>query len=177
MKLFALILPLVFAFTVTGCNNSSETKTLEADNATDSVSTPTVAQEDQDTTMQPRVELMLRATGDTPEEMAFDQDTLHVEKNAFIKLSLVNEGAGMTMIHNFVLVTNGKYKEAAIIGAKLGATDNYIPKTNYVLASTPLALPGQTVVQEFKAPPPGTYDFVCTYPEHWQRMHGKLIVK
>src|SRR5688572_12147525 len=102
MKLLALILPLVFAFTVTGCNNSSETKTLEAENATDSVSTPTVAQEGQDTTMQPQVELMLRATGDTPDEMAFDQDTLHVEKNALIKLSLVNEGAGMTMIHNFV---------------------------------------------------------------------------
>lgn len=175
MKLLAYILPITLAYTLVACNGSSQQDTSIGEDGTDTVSVP--ARQDQDTTLQPIVELILRATGDTPEEMTFDQDTLEVEKDAFIKLSLVNEGTGMTMIHNFVLVTDGKYKEAALTGEELGATENYIPKTNYVLASTPLALPGQTVVQEFKAPPPGTYEFVCTYPDHWQRMHGKLIVK
>jgi azurin len=175
MKLSLHILTIALGYTLVACNNSSQQDTSLVEDATDTVSAP--AKQDKDTTLQPIVELILRATGDTPEEMAFDQDTLEVEKDAFIKLSLVNEGTGMTMIHNFVLVTNGKYKEAAITGEKLGATENYIPKTSYVVTSTPLALPGQTVVQDFKAPPPGTYDFVCTYPEHWQRMHGKLIVK
>ncbi|NDK56346.1 plastocyanin/azurin family copper-binding protein [Pontibacter fetidus] len=176
MKLPASIASIALACLLAACNNTAQPEVASEEAR---VADTAVAQQEQkqDTTLQPVVELILRATGDTPEDMAFDQDTLEVEKDAFIKLSLVNEGTGMTMIHNFVLVTGGKYKEAAITGENLGATENYIPKSNYVVASTPLALPGQTVIQEFNAPPPGTYDFVCTYPEHWPRMHGKLIVK
>ena len=141
----------------------------------DSVSAP--IQGMADTTLQPTVEIVLRATGDVTEEMVFDQDTLEVEADALVRLTLINEGTDLNAIHNFVVATEGMLEEVAKIGAEVGPPGNYVPKSKHVLAATPLALPGQTVVHEFKAPPPGTYDFVCTYPDHWKRMNCKLIVK
>ena len=171
----------IYTIMITGlwsCENSpQEQGRVFADKQLATDSTITEKSAEQDTTLQPKVELILRATGDTHKEMAFDQDTMEVEADALIELSLINEGTGLTMIHNFVLVMDGKYKQVALAGAKVGAPLNYIPKSEEVITGTPLALPGQTITHEFKAPPPGTYDFVCTYPDHWQTMHGKLIVK
>ena len=177
MKRFAWMLTIVSSVYLAACNNSSEKEEslLEQSLEEDSVVSPVPVQ--QDTTLQPKEELVLHASGDTPEEMTFDQDTLEVGEDALVVLSLKNDATGLTMIHNFVLATEGMYKKVAVAGAEAGAPNNYVPKSKHVLVSTPLALPGQTVKHEFKAPPPGTYDFVCTYPDHWKKMHGKLIVK
>ncbi|MCC9168823.1 plastocyanin/azurin family copper-binding protein [Pontibacter harenae] len=132
-----------------------------------------------DSTYQEVEEFTLRAVGETLEEIAFDKDTLEVNAGSVVKLKLLNEAVDMPMLHNVVFTEPGKYKQVAMAGSKVGASGNYIPLDSVgVLAATPIVLPGQTVDMEFKAPTePGTYDFVCTYPDHWQRMHGKLIVK
>ncbi|MER2999607.1 plastocyanin/azurin family copper-binding protein [Pontibacter populi] len=175
MKRIAHIVTIASVFAIAACgNNTSEVGVLEK-KMNDSVSAP--IQEVADTTLQPTVEIVLRATGDEVEEMVFDQDTLEVEADALVKLTLINEGTDLNAIHNFVVITEGMLEKAAKIGAEIGPSGNYIPDSKHVLTATPLALPSQTVVHEFKAPPPGTYDFVCTYPDHWRRMNGKLIVK
>ncbi|NEM98921.1 plastocyanin/azurin family copper-binding protein [Pontibacter burrus] len=130
-----------------------------------------------DTTLQPVVELTLRAIGNNQEEIHYDQDTLVVPADALVSLTLINEGTELTMIHNFVVTVKDKYKEVALAGAEVASPGNYIPDSELVLTGTPLALPGQTVHHEFKAPPPGEYSFVCTYPDHWKKMRGVLIVK
>ncbi|MBC5773531.1 azurin [Pontibacter sp. KCTC 32443] len=175
MRREVFFIAMVLGYSLTACDGiKQETGTLE-ENLEDT--TAGASKLPGDTTLQPKVEIILRATGNTAEEMAFDQDTVQVAKDALITLSLVNEGTDLTMIHNFVLTTSGKYKEVALAGNKTGASGNYIPDSKHIIAWTPLAKPGQTVTHEFKAPTPGTYDFVCTYPDHWKRMHGKLIVK
>jgi len=147
-----------------------------ADTAT-AASAPVIAA-DADSTIQPVEELVLHALGNTLEEMHFDKDTLEVNASAFVKLKLTNEAQEMPMVHNIVITAPGKYKLVALAGEKAGASGNYIPQSQTVLAATPIALPGQTVELEFTAPAaPGIYDFVCTYPGHWQRMNGKFIVK
>lgn len=134
--------------------------------------------EDQDTTLQKVQELSLHALGNTLEEIKFSEDTLEAKAGALIKLTFVNDGIDMPMVHNIVITAPGKFKQIAIAGEKVGASGGYVPESDLVLASSPIALPGQTVDMEFTAPiEPGSYDFVCTYPGHWQKMNGVLIVK
>jgi plastocyanin len=40
-----------------------------------------------------------------------------------------------------------------------------------------MAEPGKTVTFEFTAPEAGTYTYICTYPGHWMKMQGTLIVE
>ncbi|MEJ8756673.1 plastocyanin/azurin family copper-binding protein [Pontibacter sp. H259] len=173
-QLIILLSALLYAFT--GCKSKPD-KRIEQQQQQAPDSTAVTLKEAPDTTLQPIVELILRASGETPEKMAFDQDTLYVTPDALVKLTLINEATELNSVHNFVLTTDGKYKEIALAGAKVGSSGHYTLKSEHVLTATPIALPGQTIQHEFEAPPPGTYDFVCTYPDHLATMHGKMIVK
>ena len=120
----------------------------------------------------------MRAIGNSIEEIAFDVDTLEVKSGAHVKLTFINEGVDMPMVHNVVFTAPDKYKQVAIAGEKLGGSGDYVPDIPAVIASSPMVLPGQTVEMRFTAPiKPAAYNFVCTYPDHWHRMHGVLLVK
>ncbi|WP_187270107.1 plastocyanin/azurin family copper-binding protein [Pontibacter qinzhouensis] len=129
--------------------------------------------------MQPVVEVTIRTVGDEKTGKHYDTDTIEAKAGELLKISLVNEGSEQSMIHNIVFTRAGKSTEVALAGAKVGAPGNYVPDdTLRVLAASPLALPGQTVVLEFQVPKePGQYDYVCTYPEHYKFMKGVLLVK
>lgn len=134
--------------------------------------------EEQDSTLQVVEELTLRATGNTLDEIAYHEDTLEVKAGAHVKLTFINEGVDMPMVHNVVFTAPNAYKRVAVAGSKIGASGNYVPDGPSVIAASPMALPGQTVELEFMAPTkPAAYGYVCTYPDHWQRMHGVLLVK
>ncbi|MDX5422482.1 MAG: plastocyanin/azurin family copper-binding protein [Hymenobacteraceae bacterium] len=172
---------LLLAILIMGCGQNIEVKDEEAatiprDTATAS-SAPVIVEE-QDTTLQPVVELQITALGNTEEEIRYDTDTLEARAGAKVKLVFTNEAQDMPMMHNVVFTMPDKYKLVALAGANVGAPGNYVPESEQVIAATPLALPGQTVEIEFKAPmEPGAYNFVCTYPGHWQRMNGVFLVK
>lgn len=137
-----------------------------------------VVEEQPDTTLQEVEEITLRAIGNTMDEIAFSEDTLEVKAMSLVKLTFINEGVDMPMVHNVVFTTPDKYKQVAVAGEKLGASGDYVPEIPAVIAASPLVLPGQTVEMQFTAPTkPAAYNFVCTYPDHWQRMHGILLVK
>lgn len=159
-----------------GCSDTNDTMSDSPELLEDE---PLKQQEtEQDTTLQPIQEITIRAFGDDAETMAYDQDTLVVKAGALIRISLINEGSDPTMIHNIVFTQPDKYKVVALAGAEAGASGNYVPDSPAIIAASPIVLPGQTVMLEFKAPvKPGSYDFVCTYPDHYQRMNGKMIVK
>lgn len=145
---------------------------------TATASSAPVVEDSSDATVDRVEELTLRATGNTLEEIAYHQDTLKVEAGAHVKLTFINEGVDMPMVHNVVFTAPDKYREVAVAGAKLGASGNYVPDVPAVIAASPMVLPGQTVEMEFTAPAaPAAYHFVCTYPDHWQRMHGVLLVQ
>lgn len=133
---------------------------------------------EQGTTLQPIQEIQLHAIGNTLDEIAYKEDTLEVKPGVLVKLDLINEGIDMPMMHNVVFTTPDKYKLVALAAAEVGASGNYVPKSPAVIAASPMALPGQTVELEFTSPTePGAYNFVCTYPDHWHRMHGVMLVK
>ncbi|MBT7982132.1 MAG: hypothetical protein HN584_06145 [Akkermansiaceae bacterium] len=125
------------------------------------------------------VELTLKALGDPPGTMKFEQADLIVKAGSKVKLKFENPDL---LQHNFVLTKIGK-KE--VVGALADAmlTDpealkkHYVPKSDDVIASTKLVNPTQSEVIEFTVPnEPGDYPYICTFPGHWRLMSGILKV-
>lgn len=113
------------------------------------------------------------------EEMRFDQPFFAVEAGRSVQVVLENDDL---MPHNIVITSPGKLKEVALAGAELGTTPGvdgkmYVPAHPDVLFSTDLVNAGQRAVLTFTAPAKsGEYPFVCTFPRHWMRMYGVMIV-
>ncbi|MBC8355252.1 MAG: c-type cytochrome [Planctomycetes bacterium] len=111
------------------------------------------------------------------EEMRYDTAYFAVEAGRPVQIVLNNEDL---MPHNFVITVPGALKEVAITGATLtqnpGGTP-YVPKTENVLFYTDMVQPHQQARLTFTAPTePGEYPYVCTFPRHWMRMYGVMIV-
>jgi len=68
-------------------------------------------------------------------------------------------------------------EEIAMKAIDAGPNMKYVPNNDNVIAASDLAMPGETVVLEFKAPDKGNYEYLCTYPGHSEIMRGYLIVK
>jgi azurin len=86
------------------------------------------------------------------------------------------------MPHNLVIGQPGSLQE---IGTKGGVmpppTDPearaYVPDTPLVLQATRLVNAGDAARLNFTAPAkPGEYVYVCTFPGHWVRMYGVMLV-
>ena len=53
----------------------------------------------------------------------------------------------------------------------------YVPQSPKVLEALSMVQPGESETLSFTAPKqPGSYDFVCTFPGHWVRMYGVMLV-
>jgi len=83
------------------------------------------------------------------------------------------------MGHNFVLLKKGVDVAAFGMEAmKAGLDKDYIPNDGAdVIAHTKLLGGGETDTISFKAPEPGTYEYICSYPGHFSLMRGVLIVE
>jgi putative heme-binding domain-containing protein len=128
----------------------------------------------------------LRALGPTVitlhavyEQMRFDKETIAVEAGRPIVITLQNDDA---MPHNLAILAPGALQEIGLAAEKMTPTPDsqgrlYVPNSAKVLHATRLVTPGQQLQLAFDAPnESGDYPFVCTFPGHWLRMAGKLIV-
>ncbi len=123
------------------------------------------------------VTLNLTAIGETMMEMAFEPKRLSAPAGAEITLVLQNKAVAEGMIHNAVIIQAGKQTEVAENGLAAGPEKEYVGVSDYIIAATPLAKPGETVEITFTAPSePGTYQYICTYPGHLA-MKGILMIK
>jgi azurin len=119
-------------------------------------------------------ELNLGTVGET---MAYDQTSLTVKAGQKVHVVLTNHATSQAMKHNWVLVNPGKEAAVAAAGLSAGEAKGYVPGGDAdVLASTPLSQPGGQVEVTFTAPAAGQYPYMCTFPGHYQTMHGTLTV-
>ena len=119
-------------------------------------------------------ELNIASVGET---MAYDQTTLTVKAGQKVHLVLTSHATSPAMKHNWVLVSPGKEAEVAAAGMTAGESKDYVaPGDGNVLAHTPISQPGGQVEVTFTAPAAGTYPYICTFPGHYQTMHGTLTV-
>jgi plastocyanin len=114
-----------------------------------------------------------------PEQVAFDVRWFVVEAGKPVQIVFFNPDA---MPHNVVIGAPGSLE---LLGTQGGAmpmpTDPavkpFVPDLPQVIAATPLVTQGNTSRLGFIAPAaPGEYVFVCTFPGHWVRMYGVMLV-
>ena len=119
-------------------------------------------------------EINIASVGET---MAYDQTALTVKAGQKVHVVLTNRATSQAMKHNWVLVNAGKEADVATAGMTAGEGKGYVaPGDGNVIAHTPLSQPGGQTEVTFTAPAAGTYPYICTFPGHYQSMHGTLTV-
>jgi uncharacterized cupredoxin-like copper-binding protein len=116
-----------------------------------------------------------------PEKLSFDLRWFAVEAGKPVQIVLVNPDA---MPHNLVLGQPGSLQEIGTAGGAMpmptdpaATAKAFVPDSPLVLAATRLLKEGETDRLGFNAPrEPGEYVFVCTFPGHWVRMYGVMLV-
>jgi putative heme-binding domain-containing protein len=114
-----------------------------------------------------------------PHQMLFDQDRLVVQANKAAEVVFENNDI---MPHNFVVIQPGTLEEIGLLGeaqaTQPGALERqFVPQSPHVLLASKLLQPRESQRLTFTAPKaPGVYPYVCTYPGHWRRMYGALVV-
>lgn len=114
------------------------------------------------------------------EQMIYDKLSFEVEAGKPVAIILENNDI---MPHNFVIVEPGALEEVAMKAQTLPPVPDkqgrlYIPDSNKVLAATKMLEPGQKQKLTWTAPKqPGKVPFLCTFPGHWVRMKGEIVVK
>ena len=122
-------------------------------------------------------EFTIGAVGNTMAEMKYDVSNITVSEGSWVRITLVNEGVDLAMLHNIVFVNYGTRKEVATEAITAGSAAKYVPNNSNVIAASELANPGETITLEFEAPKKGNYEFICTYPGHSEIMRGYFFVK
>lgn len=114
------------------------------------------------------------------EQMRYDTPRLVVEAGKPFEVIFEN---GDMMPHNFTIVAPGSRPKVAAAAMLMRPDDldsrgrAYIPRLPEVLAATKLLDPGQQESLHYTAPSKeGAYEYVCTFPGHWEVMWGTLIV-
>lgn len=115
--------------------------------------------------------------GDTP---AFDLTEIKAKANEELTITLRHTGSFpvASMGHNFVLLKQGVDAQAFAEVAAKATTSGYIPadRQSDVLAHTKLLGGGESDSVTFRAPSPGRYKFLCTFPGHYLTMMGDFVV-
>ena len=119
------------------------------------------------------------AIGTIPEQMLFDVRWFVVEAGKPVQVTLANSDA---MPHNIVIGQPGSVNAIGAAAATMAppADSNaraYVPDSPLVLQATKLVQRGESDKINFNAPStPGEYAFLCSFPGHWVRMYGIMLV-
>jgi putative heme-binding domain-containing protein len=113
------------------------------------------------------------------EQMRYDRTEFSVAPKMKVRLHFNNPDA---MDHNMLMVDPGAAPRVAILAAKLESTGEgterqWRPDSDEILFATNLLAHDEKQTIEFNAPAaPGSYEYICTFPGHWQLMRGTMIV-
>ena len=119
------------------------------------------------------------AVATVPEQMLFDIKWFAVEAGKPVQIVLTNPDA---MQHNMVIGAPRSVQEIGTAAATLPPPSDpqaraYVPDSPLVLQATRLLSGGETQRLNFTAPDkPGEYVYLCTFPGHWIRMYGVMLV-
>ena len=117
--------------------------------------------------------------GTIPEKLTYDLRWFAVEAGKPVQVVLFNRDA---MPHNLIVGAPGSLEAIGTAGSAMPMPTDpeakaFVPDSPEVLFSTKLVKEGETERLGFTAPKkPGEYIFVCTFPGHWVRMYGVMLV-
>jgi putative heme-binding domain-containing protein len=113
------------------------------------------------------------------EEMRYDVPWFAVQAGTDIQIILKNEDL---MAHNLVITKPDALQSVALQAAAEGPSigpsgKQYVPDSDNVLFGTEMVSAEKQTRVTFRAPSePGEYPYVCTFPGHWMRMYGVMVV-
>jgi azurin len=119
----------------------------------------------------------------TDDTMKYDVTTIEAKPGEMLEVQLTSKGAlpKEAMAHNFVVLSKKADPNAFVMEAAMSKATGYIPAKYKadIIASTPLAGPGETVKVAFAAPKvAGSYTYLCSFAGHFLTgMKGTLLVK
>ena len=96
-----------------------------------------------------------------------------------MEILLTNKDA---MPHNLIVGAPKALEPIGTAAMSMGmpsdpAVKAFVPESPLVLQATALIKEGETARLSFTAPAtPGEYVFLCSYPGHWVRMYGVMLV-
>jgi putative heme-binding domain-containing protein len=116
--------------------------------------------------------------GTVEEEMRYDVPYFAVEAGRPLQILLENHDL---MPHNLVITQPGALKGVAMAGLAAGPEGTgglpYVPDSPNVIAASEMISPDSSTRITLNAPTePGEYPYVCTFPQHWYRMYGVMVV-
>ena len=114
------------------------------------------------------------------ERMRYDRTEFIVTPGLKVRLIFTNPDA---MDHNLLMLQPGAATKVAMAAAKMetdgtGVKKQWNPGLDEILFASNLLSNGKSQTIEFAAPAtPGRYDYICTFPGHWQLMRGAMVVQ
>src|SRR3954468_26231 len=115
------------------------------------------------------------------DQMKFSVTAIEAKAGEELTIKLTNQGTlpKEAMGHNFVLLKAGTDVTAFATAAMTAKDTDYVPPSmkDKVIASIPVLGPKKSGEVTFKAPAPGEYTFICSFPGHYMLMKGTLTVK
>ena len=158
-----IICILLIALVTFSCNNKPATKKVETNKKENVVEKPN------------EIAIILNSN----DQMQFDKNVLSASPGQSITLTLNHTGRGNKMImgHNFVLLKKDVDVDVFARKAVEARDSEYIPEGDEMIAYTGLIGGGESITITFDAPKQGVYNFICSFPAHYQLMRGQLIVK
>ena len=119
-------------------------------------------------------------TAAEPEDFLYAQEALEAPAGSIITLTLTNKtDADDEIGHNWVLVKPGQEESVLANGIAAGDDKDWLDVNDPgIIAYTALIEGEDSASVTFEAPPPGTYTYLCTFPEHYAGgMKGTLTIK
>ena len=114
------------------------------------------------------------------EQMRYDQTVLVLRTGQGVQIVFDNHDI---MPHNLVVVDSPAAREEVGIAADRMQNDvdaiekGYLPDSDQILHASTMLQPGEKQSLFFKAPEQaGIYAYVCTFPGHWSKMYGAIVV-
>ena len=111
------------------------------------------------------------------DQMRFDIAEFTVNPGQSVKIWFENPDY---MPHNLIIGEPGSAEEIGLAAEALGAVGfavGFLPASDKIIAASELLNHREYQVLEFTAPSVvGDYDFLCTFPNHWQTMQGLMRV-
>ncbi len=116
------------------------------------------------------------------DQMKFSLATIEAKAGEDLKVVFTNAGTlpKEAMGHNWVLLAAGTDAMAFAMASASAKDTDYIPAAfkDKVIAYSAILGPRKSEEVAFKAPAPGEYVYLCSFPGHFAvGMKGKLIVK
>ncbi len=110
------------------------------------------------------------------DNIEFNKNRLEAAAGSKITVNLTNKSSNSSF--NWVLAKPGKMLSVVTSASTESEATGYLkPNDENVIAHTKLVKPGGSDSVTFAAPPPGEYQYFCTFPGYYTRMNGILTIK